>query len=75
LAEEGLAEEFGAQVVAELLDRLLHVGEAGAPGRTLGAVEVVQQVFGRRLEDGVQASRDLYRRGVFCHVELLSAVA
>jgi hypothetical protein len=75
MALQGLLEECGAQVVAELLDDLLHLGEAGAPGGALRAVEVVQQVFGRRLQHGTQVDRNLYRLDLFCHLELLSAVA
>src|SRR5581483_2351383 len=75
LALQGLLKQLGAQVVAELLDDLLHLGEAGAPGGPFGAVEVVEQVFRRRLQHRTQVGRDLYRRGLCCHLELLSVVA
>jgi hypothetical protein len=74
LALEGLLEELGPQVVAELADQLLQVGEAGAPRGAFRAVEVVQQVLGRRLEHGAQVGGDLYRWASFRHLEILSAV-
>src|SRR6185437_10616821 len=44
-------------------------------GGPLRAIEMVQQVFGRRLEHGTQAGGNIYSWCLFCHLELLSAVA
>ena len=46
---ESLLEQFAAQVVAELDDQLFHVVKGSAPGRPVGPIEVVEQVFGSSL--------------------------
>src|SRR5205807_530302 len=75
LALESLLEHRAAQVVAEQLGPLLPLSEGGAPGRAFRPVQVVEQVVGRCLENGTPGGGHLYRRGRFCHRELLSAVA
>lgn len=51
LTLESLAEQFAAEGVAELHHQLFQLGEGSPPGRTIRTVEVVQQVFGGRLQD------------------------
>jgi hypothetical protein len=75
LALQGLMEQLRAQGAAQLHDQFLKLGEASAPRKPLGAVEVVQQVFGRRLQHRTQRGRNFYISSLYCHLELLSAVA
>jgi hypothetical protein len=75
LAREGFGEGLFGQDVAELEEELLDVGEFGAPGRPLGTVELLDEVFGDALDVGThffhQRTPLLGRR----HVPFLSALA
>jgi hypothetical protein len=75
LAGEGLGENLFSQDVADFEEELFEVGEFGAPGRPVGAVELRDEVFGDALNVGThcfhQRSPLLGRR----HVLFLSALA
>ncbi len=72
LALQGLVEQFTAEGIRELHHQFFQISKGGSPRRPLRPVEVMQQVFGRGLQDGTQVSRNLYLGGCLCHVELLS---
>jgi hypothetical protein len=72
---ESLLEQFATQAVAELDDEFLEGGEGRTPRRAIGPVEVMEQVFGRCLQDRTHMGRNFYRLCLYCHLELLSLVA
>ncbi len=75
LALQGLLQEFAAELFAELDDGLFDVVQCCSPRWSLGAIEMVKQVFGSGLEDGPEMGRNLYGCGPCFHLELLSTVA
>jgi hypothetical protein len=72
LSLEGLLEEFTAQGMAKLHDQFFQIGEGGPPRRPLGAIEVMEKVFGGSLQDRTQLGRNLDFCGGVLHDEVLS---
>jgi hypothetical protein len=50
LSVEGLLEDFSGDDLTDLDGEFLEVGEGGAPGRAIGAEELVVGIFRRALQ-------------------------
>jgi hypothetical protein len=75
LSSESFSKGFFGQEVAEFKQELLEVGELGAPGRPVGAVELVDEVFGDALDVGTHFFHLRSPLLGLRHVPFLSALA
>jgi hypothetical protein len=75
LPGEGLGEDLFRQDVPEFEQELFHRGELGSPGGPVGAVELIDQVFGHALHIGPDFFHQRGRLFGGRHPEILSELA
>jgi len=75
LPGQGLLQQFAAEGIAEEGHEVFELGKGRSPRWAIGSVEVMEQVFGGGVQDRPEGVRNFYGRSLFCHLEVLSAVA